>query len=59
MHKILYLKGKVIVGTKLHKLSDQISKLKEAIDQTSFENRKIASELLVTQNVSSRLVRRR
>ena len=51
----LVLKGKLIVDADLHKLSDQISKLKEAIDQISLENRKFRSELVITQNVSNRL----
>ena len=33
VQKILDLKGKVIVDTDLHKLSDQIHKLTETIDQ--------------------------
>ena len=45
VQKILDLKGKVIVDTDLHKLSDQIHKLTEAIDQ---------SELVITKNLNSR-----
>ena len=45
VQKILDLKGKVIVDTDLHKLSDQIHKLTEMIDQISAENRKLTSEL--------------
>ena len=41
MQKILDLKGRVVVDADLHKLSDQISKLKETIDQISLENMKI------------------
>ena len=52
--KILDLKGKVIVDTDLHKLPDEISKLAEAIDQISLENRKLRIELAITQNVNSR-----
>ena len=55
VQKILDLKGKVIVDTDLHKLSNQISKLTEAIDQILLENRKLKSELSITQNVNSRL----
>lgn len=44
-----------IVHANLHKLSDQISKLKWAIPQISLENRKLRSELVITQNVNSRL----
>lgn len=55
MQKIFDLKGKVIVDVDLHKLSDQISKLKWAIPQISLENRKLRSELVITQNVNSRL----
>ena len=51
VQKILDLKGKVIVDTDLHKLSDQIHKLKEAIDQISLENRKLTSELGIAKNV--------
>ena len=51
MQKILYLKGNV---TALHKLSDQIYKLTEAIDQISLENRKLTTELVITKNVNSR-----
>ena len=47
VQKILDLKGKVIVDTDLHKLSNQIYKLTEAIDQISLENRKLTSELQV------------
>ena len=62
MQKILDLKGKVIVDTDLHKLSDQTSKLSdqtskltEATDKISLGNRKLKSELVVSQNVNSRL----
>ena len=58
MQKILDLKGKVIVDTDLHKLSDQIYKLTEAIDQISLENRKLTSELVITKNVNTRLEER-
>ena len=56
--KISDVKGKVIVDTDLHKLSDQINKLTEGIDQGSLENRKLTSELVITKNVSSRLEER-
>ena len=55
VQKIFDLKGKVIVDVDLHKLSDQISKLKWATPQISLENRKLRSELVITQNVNSRL----
>ena len=58
VQETLYLKGKVIVDTDLHKLSDQIYKLTEAIDQISLENRKLTSELVITKNVNSRLEER-
>ena len=58
VQKILDLKGKVIVDTDLHKLSDQIHKLTEAIDRLSLENRKLTSELVITKNVNSRLQQR-
>ena len=58
MQKILDLKGKVIVDTDLHKLSDQIHKLTEMIDQISAENRKLKSGLVITKNVNSRLEER-
>ena len=58
VQKILDLKGKVIVDTDLHKLSNQIHKLTEVIDQISSENRKLASELVITKNVNSRLEER-
>ena len=58
VQKILDLKGKVVVDTDLHKLSDQIHKLTEAIDQISAENRKLTSELVITKNVNSRLEER-
>ena len=51
VQKTLDLKGKVIVDTDLHKLSDQIRKLTEAIDQISLENRNLASELSIKKNV--------
>ena len=51
MQKILDLKGKVIVDVDLHKLSDQISKLAAAVDQISLKNRKLRSELVITQNI--------
>ena len=44
-----------IVDADLYKLSDQISKLTEAIDQISLEHRKLRNELIITQNVNSRL----
>ena len=55
MQNILDLKGKVIVDSDLHKLSDQIHKLTEALDQISLENKKLTSELSITKNVNSRL----
>ena len=58
VQKILDLKGKVIVDTDLHKLSNQIHKLSEAISQISLENRKLTSELVITKNVNSRLEER-
>ena len=51
VQKILYRKGKF---TASHKLSDQIYKLTEAIDQISLENRKLTSKLVITKNVNSR-----
>ena len=45
VQKILDLKGKVINDTDLHKLSNQIHKFTEMIDQISAENRKLTSEL--------------
>ena len=42
----------------LHKLSNQIHKLTEAIDQISLENRKLTSELVTTKNLNSRLEKR-
>ena len=47
MQKILDLKEKVVVNTDVHKLFDQISKLTEAIDQISLENRKFRSEMVI------------
>ena len=58
VQKILDLNGKVIVDTDLHKLSDHIHKLTEAIDQISAENMKLTSELVITKNVNSRLEER-
>ena len=58
VQKILDLKGKVIADADLHKLSDQICKLREAIDQISLENRKLTRELAITKNVNSRLEER-
>ena len=58
VQKILDMKGKIIVDTDLHKLSDQIYKLKEAIDQIFLENRKLTSELVITKNVNTRLEER-
>ena len=40
VQKILDLKGKVIVDPDLHKLSDQTSKLTEAINQILLQNKK-------------------
>ena len=54
MQKILDLKGRVIVETGLHKISDQIDKLTEAVDQISIENRK----LVITKNANSILEER-
>ena len=53
VQKILDLKEKVIVDTDLHKLSDQIQKLTEAIDQVSLENSKFIIELVITKNVTA------
>ena len=58
VQNILDLKGKVIVDTDLHKLSDQILKLTETIDQISTENRKLTSKLVITENMNSRLEER-
>ena len=58
VQKILNLKGKVIVDTDLHKLSNQIHKLKETIDQISLENRKLTSEPVITKIVNTRLEER-
>ena len=58
VQKISDVKGKVIVDTDLHKLSNQIYKLTEGIDPGSLENRKLTSELVITKNVSSRLEER-
>ena len=58
VQKILDLKGKVVIDTDLHKLSDQIHKLTEGIDRISLENRKLTSELVITKNVNSRLEER-
>ena len=58
VQKILDLKGKVIVDTDLHKLSDQIHKLTQTIDQILLENRKLTSELVIRKNVNSRLEKR-
>ena len=58
VQKILDLKGKVIVDTDLHKLSDQINKLTQTIDQISLENRKLTSELVIRKNVNNRLEKR-
>ena len=55
LQKILDVKGKVIVDTDLHELSYQICKFTKAIDQISLKNRKLASELVITKNVKSRL----
>ena len=55
MENILDLKGKVIVDTDLHKLSNQISKLKEAVERVPLENRKLKCEPVVTKNMTSRL----
>ena len=52
------MKGKVIVDTDLLKLSDQIYKLTEVIDQISLENRKLTSELVISKNVNLRLEER-
>ena len=54
MQKILDLKGKIIVDTGWHKISDQIDKLTEAIDQISLENRK----LVITKNANNILEER-
>ena len=54
LQKILDLKGKVIVDTGLHKISNQIDKLTEAVDQISLENRK----LVITKNENSILEER-
>ena len=58
VQKILHLKGKVIVDTDLHKLSDQIHKITEATDQISAENKKLTSEMVIRKNLNSRLEER-
>ena len=58
MQKILDLKGKVIVDSDLQEPPDQISKLTEATDQILLENRKLRSELAITQNVNNRLAQK-
>ena len=58
LKKILDLKGKVIVDTDLHKLSDQIHKLTETIDQISLVNRKLTIELVIIKTVNSRFEER-
>ena len=55
VQEILDLKGNVIANAELQKLSDQKSKLTEAIDQISLENSKLRSELVITQNVNTML----
>ena len=42
VQKMLDLKGKVIVDTDLHKLSDQIHKLTEAIDRQKTGNLEVS-----------------
>ena len=54
LKKVLDLTGKVAADTDLHKLSNQIYSLTEAIDQISLENRKLTSELVITKNVNTR-----
>ena len=49
VEKILGLKEKVIIDTDLHKLSHQIHKLTETIDQISLEKRKLTSEVVITK----------
>ena len=44
-----------IVHANLHKLSDQISKLTEVVDQVSLENRELRNDLVITQNVNTKL----
>ena len=53
VQKILHLKGKVIVYTDLHKVSDQIHKFTEAIVQISSGNGKLIIELVITKNVTA------
>ena len=42
-----------IVHANLHKLSDQIST--EVVDQVSLENRELRNDLVITQNVNTKL----
>ena len=51
-------KRESIADTDLHRLSDQINKLTEAIDKISLGNRKFTSELVMKKNVNSRLEER-
>ena len=44
-----------IVHANLHKLPDQISKLTEVVDQVSLENRELRNDLVITQNVNTKL----
>ena len=53
MQKILDLKGKAIVYTDLHKVSNQIHKFTEAIVQISSGNGKLIIELVITKNVTA------
>ena len=58
MQKTLDLKGKLMVDTDLLKLSDQLYKLTEVIDQISLESRKLTRELVISKNVNLRLEER-
>ena len=47
-----------MVDTDLLKLSDQLYKLTEVIDQISLESRKLTRELVISKNVNLRLEER-
>ena len=58
VQKIIALKEKIIVGSDISNLCNQISKLNDAISQLHSTKEKIKSELVVAKNVNRKLEER-
>ena len=58
VQKMIALKGKIIVGSDISNLCNQISKLNDTISQLHSTNEKIKSELAIVKNVNRKLEER-